>query len=130
MFKVDFQSVMHSTLPLYSPHVEGCLVSNLRISRSNRDFVCLMQFLTTKFLGMDSRQESPVGSLDHSSVHPDCCLGPTMSTLHNVQNVLVWFAIVCDKMCKISRRFKYRWDSGSGCPNMAGTHSGIDVGPF
>ena len=38
--------------------------------------------------------------------------------------------LACDKMCEMSRRFKYRLDSGSGCPKEARTHFGINVGPF
>ena len=38
--------------------------------------------------------------------------------------------VAWDKMCKMSQKFKYQLDSGSGCPKESRTHFGIDVGPF
>ena len=38
--------------------------------------------------------------------------------------------IAWDKMCETSQKFKYRLDSGSGCPKESRTHFGIDVSPF
>ena len=40
------------------------------------------------------------------------------------------WAIACDKMCKVSKMFRYRLDSGSLIPTDDRTHFGIDVGPF
>ena len=38
--------------------------------------------------------------------------------------------LACDKMCKVSKMFRYRLDSGSVILTDDGTHFGIDVGPF
>ena len=38
--------------------------------------------------------------------------------------------IACDKMCKVSKKFDYRLDSGSVSFTDDRTHFGIYVGPF
>ena len=42
----------------------------------------------------------------------------------------MYCTVACDKMCKVSKMFKYWLDSGSVFLTDDGTHFGIDVGPF
>ena len=61
---------------------------------------------------------------------PDSGFGKVCGQLYFAYMQSLHICLACDKMCKVSKMFRYRLDSGSVILTDDGTHFGIDVGPF